>query len=123
MPLVRFDPDDVRRARDYGVDGIYCSNHGGRQANGGLASLDALPPVVEAADGMPVGIKDLLIRVLTVPESAVWVYLNGLVHTDMVEFGRVLPEPGGEQAWVDKLPADLRDELTKRGGGDQTRCR
>jgi isopentenyl diphosphate isomerase/L-lactate dehydrogenase-like FMN-dependent dehydrogenase len=54
MPLVRFDPDDVRRARDYGVDGIYCSNHGGRQANGGLASLDALPPVVEAADGMPV---------------------------------------------------------------------
>jgi lactate 2-monooxygenase len=36
------------------VDGIYCSNHGGRQANGGLASLDALPAVVEAADGMPV---------------------------------------------------------------------
>ena len=24
-------PDDVRKARDYGVDGIYCSNHGGRQ--------------------------------------------------------------------------------------------
>jgi phenylpyruvate tautomerase PptA (4-oxalocrotonate tautomerase family) len=66
------------------------------------------------------GIRDLLTRVLTVPESAVWVYLNGLAHTDMVEFGRVLPEPGGEQAWVDELPADLCDELTKRGGGDQT---
>jgi lactate 2-monooxygenase len=47
-------PDDVRRARDYGVDGIYCSNLGGRQANGGLAALDALPAVVEAADEMPV---------------------------------------------------------------------
>src|SRR5271168_1268702 len=47
-------PDDVRRARDYGVDGIYCSNHGGRRANGGLAALDALPAVVEAADEMPV---------------------------------------------------------------------
>ena len=47
-------PDDVRRARDSGVDGIYCSNHGGRQANGGLAALDALPGVVEAADGLPV---------------------------------------------------------------------
>jgi lactate 2-monooxygenase len=46
--------DDVRRAKDYGVDGIYCSNHGGRQANGGLPALDALPGVVEAADGMPV---------------------------------------------------------------------
>jgi len=47
-------PDDVRRARDYGVDGIYCSNHGGRQADGGLPALDALPAVVEAAEGMPV---------------------------------------------------------------------
>lgn len=47
-------PEDVRRARDGGVDGIYCSNHGGRQANGGLPALDALPGVVAAADGLPV---------------------------------------------------------------------
>ncbi|MFE4588270.1 alpha-hydroxy-acid oxidizing protein [Streptomyces laurentii] len=47
-------PEDVRRARDGGVDGVYCSNHGGRQANGGLAALDALPDVVAAADGLPV---------------------------------------------------------------------
>ncbi|MFE4974739.1 alpha-hydroxy-acid oxidizing protein [Kitasatospora sp. NPDC056651] len=47
-------PEDVRRARDGGVDGVYCSNHGGRQANGGLAALDLLPDVVEAADGLPV---------------------------------------------------------------------
>ncbi|MEU8776867.1 alpha-hydroxy-acid oxidizing protein [Streptomyces sp. NPDC048606] len=47
-------PEDVRRARDGGVDGVYCSNHGGRQANGGLPALEALPGVVEAADGLPV---------------------------------------------------------------------
>jgi lactate 2-monooxygenase len=47
-------PDDARRAKDGGVDGIYCSTHGGRQANGGLPALDALPGVVEAADGLPV---------------------------------------------------------------------
>lgn len=47
-------PDDVRRAKDGGVDGIYCSNHGGRQANGGLPAIDCLPDVVAAADGMPV---------------------------------------------------------------------
>ncbi|TMR99177.1 alpha-hydroxy-acid oxidizing protein [Nonomuraea basaltis] len=47
-------PEDARRARDGGVDGIYCSNHGGRQANGGLPALDCLPAVVEAADGLPV---------------------------------------------------------------------
>jgi isopentenyl diphosphate isomerase/L-lactate dehydrogenase-like FMN-dependent dehydrogenase len=48
------DPEDVRRAKDSGVDGVYCSTHGGRQANGGLAALDALPDVVDAADGTPV---------------------------------------------------------------------
>lgn len=47
-------PDDVRRAKDGGVDGIYCSTHGGRQANGGLPALDCLPDVVTAADGLPV---------------------------------------------------------------------
>ena len=47
-------PDDARRAKDGGVDGIYCSNHGGRQADGGLPALDCLPTVVDAADGLPV---------------------------------------------------------------------
>ncbi|MEW1696318.1 alpha-hydroxy-acid oxidizing protein [Streptomyces sp. NPDC093249] len=47
-------PEDVRRARDGGVDGVYCSNHGGRQADGGLPALDALPEVVAAAEGLPV---------------------------------------------------------------------
>ena len=47
-------PDDARRALDAGADGIYVSNHGGRQANGGLPALDCLPGVVEAAGGQPV---------------------------------------------------------------------
>jgi lactate 2-monooxygenase len=47
-------PEDVRRAIDGGVDGIYCSNHGGRQANGGAAAIDLLPGVVEAAGDVPV---------------------------------------------------------------------
>jgi lactate 2-monooxygenase len=47
-------PDDARRAIDGGVDGIYCSNHGGRQANGGLAAIDCLPDVAAAAGGVPV---------------------------------------------------------------------
>lgn len=47
-------PDDARRAVDAGVDGIYCSNHGGRQANGGLPAIDCLPDVVAAAGDIPV---------------------------------------------------------------------
>jgi isopentenyl diphosphate isomerase/L-lactate dehydrogenase-like FMN-dependent dehydrogenase len=46
-------PDDVRRARDGGVDGIYCSTHGGRQVASAPA-LRFLPGVVSAAEEMPV---------------------------------------------------------------------
>ena len=41
-------PDDARRAVDSGVAGMIVSNHGGRQLDGGLAALDALPGVVDA---------------------------------------------------------------------------
>jgi lactate 2-monooxygenase len=54
MPLVLkgiCHPDDARRAIDAGADAIYVSNHGGRQANGGIAAIDMLPAVVEAVNG------------------------------------------------------------------------
>jgi lactate 2-monooxygenase len=44
-------PDDARRAIDAGMDGILVSNHGGRQVDGAIATIDALPSVVEAVDG------------------------------------------------------------------------
>jgi phenylpyruvate tautomerase PptA (4-oxalocrotonate tautomerase family) len=65
----------------------------------------------ERRNHIVVGIADLVARVLQVPPSVVWVYLNELVHTDMVEFGHVLPEQGDEQSWLEDLPSDLRDHL------------
>jgi len=47
-------PDDAKRAVDSGADGIYCSNHGGRQANGGIATIDLLEDVVKASGEVPV---------------------------------------------------------------------
>ncbi|MEU9821075.1 alpha-hydroxy-acid oxidizing protein [Pseudonocardia alni] len=48
-------PDDARRAADAGVDGVVVSNHGGRQIDHAVASLDALPGVVDAVgDALPV---------------------------------------------------------------------
>lgn len=47
-------PDDVRQAIDGGADALYCSNHGGRQANGGIAAIDLLSGVVAAAGDTPV---------------------------------------------------------------------
>ena len=48
-------PDEARRASEHGVDGIIVSNHGGRQLDGMISSIEALPAVVEAVAGrMPV---------------------------------------------------------------------
>ena len=47
--------DDARRAVECGVDGVIVSNHGGRQVDGAIAALDALPDVVAAVgDALPV---------------------------------------------------------------------
>jgi L-lactate dehydrogenase (cytochrome) len=43
--------DDARRARDAGMDGVVVSNHGGRQVDGAIAALDALPAVAEEVGG------------------------------------------------------------------------
>ena len=41
-------PDDARRAAEEGVDGVIVSNHGGRQVDGAIPALDALPGIVDA---------------------------------------------------------------------------
>lgn len=43
--------DDAARAVDCGVDGVIVSNHGGRQVDGAIAALDALPGVVASVAG------------------------------------------------------------------------
>ena len=67
LPLIRANWDgpillkgiqsrrDARLAAEHGIDGIVVSNHGGRQVDGAIASLDALGPIVrEVGDEMPV---------------------------------------------------------------------
>jgi lactate 2-monooxygenase len=44
-------PDDAGRALDAGADGVWVSNHGGRQIDQSVPTLDALPGVVERIGG------------------------------------------------------------------------
>lgn len=44
-------PDDARKALDYGVNGVIVSNHGGRQVDGSISTIDALPDVVDTVSG------------------------------------------------------------------------
>lgn len=47
-------PQDAALARQHGVDGVIVSNHGGRQLDGAISPLRALPGVVDAAGDMTV---------------------------------------------------------------------
>jgi isopentenyl diphosphate isomerase/L-lactate dehydrogenase-like FMN-dependent dehydrogenase len=48
-------PEDAARGLDAGVDGLIVSNHGGRQVDGAIATLDALPAIVrEVNEQIPV---------------------------------------------------------------------
>ncbi|HVB42179.1 MAG TPA: alpha-hydroxy acid oxidase [Streptosporangiaceae bacterium] len=54
LPLVLkgiLDPADARRAADLGVAGIVVSNHGGRQLDGAVPSVTALPWIIDAVGG------------------------------------------------------------------------
>lgn len=44
-------PDDARKALDMGMDGLVVSNHGGRQVDGAVATLDVLPAIADAVNG------------------------------------------------------------------------
>ena len=44
-------PSDALAAVEHGMDGVLVSNHGGRQVDGAVATMDALPAVVDAVAG------------------------------------------------------------------------
>jgi L-lactate dehydrogenase (cytochrome) len=90
------DPDDARRALDCGMDGIIVSNHGGRQVDGSIAALEALPRVVEAVAGAAPVLLDSgvrggsdIVKALCLGAAAVligrpWVYGLGLAGEEGV---------------------------------------
>ena len=43
-------PDDAAKAIDFGMDGIIVSNHGGRQVDGSISTIDALPAIAKRVD-------------------------------------------------------------------------
>ena len=88
--------DDAKRAVDAGVEGIVVSNHGGRQVDGAIASLDALPGIADAVgddltvlfdSGIRTGadvLKALCLGARAVLVARPWVYGLGLGGTDGV---------------------------------------
>jgi phenylpyruvate tautomerase PptA (4-oxalocrotonate tautomerase family) len=49
------------------------------------------------------------------PKRSVWVYVTEIPAKQMAEYGHILPEPGGEKAWLDGLPGEDRAHMQSVG--------
>jgi len=102
------DPEDAKQAIDAGIDGIIVSNHGGRQLDGAIAAIDALPGVVEAAAGRVPVLFDSGIR------SGADVMKAVALGADMAFVGRpfVYGLAIGGQEGVEKVLSNIIQEFT-----------
>ena len=66
----------------------------------------------EVKDKLIVDLKDVLIKNSKLDETQVWVYINDLPPSQMIEYGAVLPESGKESEWFRNLPSKLKKKLS-----------
>jgi lactate 2-monooxygenase len=108
-------PRDAKRAIREGIDGIVVSNHGGRQVDGAIASLDALPPIVEAVgDKMPV-LFDSGIRTGADAFKALALGADAVLIGRPYLYGLALDGQRGARTVMRMLVDDLEGEIRKAG--------
>jgi phenylpyruvate tautomerase PptA (4-oxalocrotonate tautomerase family) len=70
---------------------------------------------VEAKRSLVERIVEAVAQVTAMPKSHVWAHLVDMPASQIVEFGRVVPEPGGEAARIAALPVAERKEIEAIG--------
>ena len=99
--------DDAEHALNVGVDGIWVSNHGGRQLDGAIATLDALADVVEAVAGNCAIVVDGGIRRGTDVIKALALGADAVAIGRPQLFGLAAGGAAGVQRVVELLRAEL----------------
>jgi lactate 2-monooxygenase len=108
-------PRDAKRAVREGIDGIVVSNHGGRQVDGAIASLDALPPIVKAVGNkMPV-LFDSGIRTGADAFKALALGADAVLIGRPYLYGLALDGQRGARTVMRMLVDDLESEIRKAG--------
>ena len=100
-------PDDARKAFDLGVDAIVVSNHGGRQVDGAIASLDALVNIREAIGPEPTVLLDSGIRTGSDVVKAMALGANAVLLGRPYFYGLALAGQQGVEEVVANVVAEL----------------
>ncbi len=108
-------PLDAKLAVEHEIDGIVVSNHGGRQVDGAVASLDALRPIVRAVgDQMPV-LFDSGIRTGRDAFKALALGADAVLIGRPYLYGLALGGQAGTRTVMRSLVEELRAEVRKAG--------
>jgi lactate 2-monooxygenase len=116
--------DDATKAVSEGYDGILVSNHGGRQVDGGIGTMDALPGIVAAANGKIPVILDSGIRCSADIFKALALGASAVGIGRPYVYGLALGGEDGVHAVMEHLMADLDIHMALNGcrtAGDITR--
>ena len=100
-------PDDARRAVDHGIDGIVVSTHGGRQVDGSIAALDALPAVVSSVDGRIPVLLDSGVRTGADIVKALALGARAVLIGRPYVHGLAVDGQRGVESVIDRLVAEL----------------
>ncbi|MEV6671071.1 alpha-hydroxy acid oxidase [Streptomyces sp. NPDC051162] len=112
------DPADAAQAVESGVDGIVVSNHGGRQLDGAVASIDALAEVCAAVDGRCEVLLDSGIRSGVDVLKALALGASGVLLGRPLLWGLAAGGAEGARRVLDLLAAEVRDALGLAGCPD-----
>lgn len=99
--------DDAVRALEHGASGVVVSNHGGRQLDTAVASIEALPEVAEALDGRGTVLIDSGVRRGTDVLKALALGAHGAMVGRPILWGLAAGGEAGAAAVLDRLKQEL----------------
>ena len=75
-------------------------------------SKDGVADTRTISDKLILDLKDVMVKNSKLDETQIWVYINDLPPSQMIEYGAVLPESGKESEWFTNLSPKLKKKLS-----------